>query len=132
MTANNPSNKGPDDADAVGYRKPPKANQFQPGQSGNPNGRPKGRRSLDEILLEEIARVVKVKVGDNVVKIDKERALLRKLVDLALQGDVKAARLVLDLRARAQATLEATADPETPLTEEELEVLKIMAKKTGD
>lgn len=131
MTANNPSKKGPADAYAVGYGKPPKANQFQPGQSGNPNGRPKGRPSLDEILLEEIARTVKFTVGDQVVRIDKERALMRKLLDLALKGEVKAARLVIDLRARAQATLEATADPETPLTEEELEVLKIMAKKTG-
>jgi len=61
---------------------------------------PRGRPSLDEILLEEIARVVKVKVGDNVVKIDKERALIRGLRDLAVEGDVKAARLVIDLRTR--------------------------------
>ena len=26
----------------VGYRKPPKHSQFKPGQSGNPNGRPRG------------------------------------------------------------------------------------------
>ena len=44
--------------------------------------------------------MVKVKVGDNVVKIDKERALIRGLLDLAVEGDVKAARLVIDLRAR--------------------------------
>jgi hypothetical protein len=44
--------------------------------------------------------VVKVKVGDNVVKIDKERALIRGLRDLAVEGDVKAARLVIDLRTR--------------------------------
>ena len=56
------------------------------GQFGNPNGRPEGRPSLDEMLLEEIARVVKVKVGDNVVKIDKERALIRGLLDLAVQA----------------------------------------------
>lgn len=132
MTAAKPAKKGPVDAYAVGYGKPPKANQFPPGQSGNPKGRPKGRPSLDQILLEEIARMIKVKVGDQVVQIDKERALMRKLLDLALQGDVKAARLVIDLRARAEATMEATADLETPLTEEELEVLKIMAKKTGN
>ena len=29
----------------VGYGKPPKANQFPPGQSGNRNGRPKGSRN---------------------------------------------------------------------------------------
>jgi hypothetical protein len=131
MTAHKPSKKGPVGAYAVGYAKPPKATQFQPGQSGNSRGRPRGRPSLDEILLEEIARMIKVKIGDGVVQIDKERALLRRLVDLALAGDVRAAHLILDLRARAQATIETAPDPETPLTEEELEVLKIMAKKPG-
>ena len=29
----------------VGYGKPPKANQFQKGQSGNPSGRPKKMKS---------------------------------------------------------------------------------------
>jgi hypothetical protein len=28
----------------VGYRKPPRAYQFKPGQSGNPKGRRKGRK----------------------------------------------------------------------------------------
>jgi len=54
--------------------------------------------------------VVKVKVGDNVVKIDKERALTRGLLDLALKGDVKAARLVIDLRARLRTFVDAHAE----------------------
>jgi hypothetical protein len=33
-------------ADLVGYRHPPKHSQSQPGQSGNPGGRPKRRRSI--------------------------------------------------------------------------------------
>jgi len=54
--------------------------------------------------------VVKVKVGDNVVKIDKERALTRGLLDLALKGDVKAARLVIDLRACLRMFVDAHAE----------------------
>ena len=62
--------------DSVGYGKPPKANQFQPGVSGNPNGRPKGRPSSEQILFEEAARLVKVKIGDEVVPISKELSLI--------------------------------------------------------
>ena len=29
----------------VGYGRPPKASQFKPGQSGNPNGRPRGAKT---------------------------------------------------------------------------------------
>ena len=53
---------------------PPKATQFQPGCSGNREGRPKGRPSLNEIILEEGARIAKVKVGEKVLHIDKDRA----------------------------------------------------------
>ena len=46
-----------------------------PGSSRNRAGRPKGRPSVDEIMLEEAARLAKVKIGDKVVHIDKDRAL---------------------------------------------------------
>lgn len=40
----------------TGYGKPPKARQWRPGQSGNPNGRPKGSRNkptLEDFLRAE-------------------------------------------------------------------------------
>jgi hypothetical protein len=131
MTANNLPKKKPTGGYSVGYAKPPKATQFQPKQSGNLNGRPKGRPSLNELVLEEIARLVKFKVGDQVVHIDKERGMLRMMFDAGLKGDFHAARFSLSLVDRAKAALEFAPDPQTPLTEEELEVLKMMAKKPG-
>jgi hypothetical protein len=38
----------------VGHAKPPKHTRFQPGQSGNPRGRPKGTKNLKTDLIEEL------------------------------------------------------------------------------
>ena len=47
------SGQPPTDFD-IGYRRPPRANQFQPGQSGNPRGRPKGSPSDASELLSQL------------------------------------------------------------------------------
>ena len=125
------SNKPPKGDYAVGYARPPKATQFQPGQSGNPAGRPRGRPSLDELLLEEAARVVKFQAGDKVMHMDRDRALMRKLFDIALNGRSKAIQLVIARLAQAQAALGVKADPEAPLTEEEIALLAMMPKTSG-
>jgi hypothetical protein len=56
---------------------------FEPGHSGNPNGRPKGSRNKATVLAEEL--------------LDGEaEALLRKVIEKALAGDSAALRLCLD------------------------------------
>jgi hypothetical protein len=56
---------------------------FKPGQSGNPDGRPKGARNRATVAAERL--------------LDGEaEALGRKAVQLALAGDVSALRLCLD------------------------------------
>ena len=129
MSANNPPKKKPTGSYPVGYARPPAANRFPPGVSGNAKGRPAGRPSLNDVLLEENARIVKVKVGEEIMHIDKDRAVVRKLYDMALQGDIAAARHLLMMRDRAQVVLETAPNVEPPLTEEELDVVKIMANR---
>jgi hypothetical protein len=56
---------------------------FLPGQSGNPNGRPRGSRNAATLALEAL--------------LDGEaESLTRKAVELALAGDIAALRLCLD------------------------------------
>jgi hypothetical protein len=130
VSSNKPK-KAPTGDYAVGYARPPKATQFQPGQSGNLAGRPLGRPSLDELLLEEAARVVKFQAGDKVMHMDRDRALMRKLFDMALVGKVQAIQLVIARLSQAQAALNAKADPQAPLTEEEIALLAMMSKTSG-
>lgn len=59
----------------VGYCKPPQANRFKPGKSGNPRGRPRGSRSrgskganyeeMKWMALQEAARSIQIRDGDH-------------------------------------------------------------------
>lgn len=63
--------------------------EFKPGQSGNPNGRPKKLPSLDRLLPEVL--------GDEIQEDSKIKQILDKLVDQAIKkGDVRAAQILLD------------------------------------
>src|SRR5258707_862176 len=44
----------------VGYKRPPKAFQFEPGKSGNPGGRPKKLPSMREVISVELAKRVRI------------------------------------------------------------------------
>jgi hypothetical protein len=98
----------------VGYGRPPVHSQFQTGQSGNPAGRRKGQPTPNEIFVKEAARLVKIKRGDTVETITKFEAIVRRLLQLAMEGDIAAARLVLF--ALAQNALDPSAGPEDETT----------------
>jgi hypothetical protein len=42
----------------VGFCRPPVGSQFKPGQSGNPRGRPKGSKGIDQVLRQALERRV--------------------------------------------------------------------------
>jgi Family of unknown function (DUF5681) len=49
---------GPRPEKTVGYGCPPVATRFKPGQSGNPRGRPKGSKGVDQVLRQALDRRV--------------------------------------------------------------------------
>ena len=100
--------------------KPPKG--WQPGQSGNPKGRPVGSRNKKNVIAEEFE-----KDGS---------AVARVVMNAALEGDMQAANMVLQrlsppLRARAEkVTFELT--PDAPLHEQANQVLASVAEGAID
>jgi hypothetical protein len=63
--------------------------RFKPGQSGNPNGRPKGARHKTTLAIEKL--------------LDGEHeAITRKAIEMAKGGDISAIRLCLDRLAPAR------------------------------
>ena len=72
----------------VGYGKPPKSGQFQPGASGNPKGRPKNPSTLLECLEVAINEKVVVKKNGKKVQMPKHQALIESYINAALAGSL--------------------------------------------
>ncbi len=107
----------------VGYRKPPTKSQFKSGRSGNPKGRPKGIKNFKTELAEELQERVVVREGGKTQAVSKQRAMLKRLTEKALQGDARAASLIVNMVARFLDQSEDD-DRSTPLTAEDLRIIE--------
>jgi len=84
----------------VGYGKPPKATRFKKDTSGNPSGRPrKAPQSLDPGSIIEAIDNEEIQVSDNgkLKRMTKAEIEFRQLFTKAIRGDLRAARLVVDM-----------------------------------
>jgi hypothetical protein len=93
----------------TGYKRPPVASQWKKGQSGNPSGRKRGSLNLRTDLIAELEEVIQINEGGSPRRITKQRALLKSLAARGIQGDARAANLILNLMLRI-------LDPETAPT----------------
>jgi len=75
----------------VGDKHPPSKSRFKPGESGNPNGRPKGKRNFKTDLLAELEEPINVRENGRDITVSKQRAVIKSLITNAIKGDVRAA-----------------------------------------
>lgn len=80
-----------------GYGKPPKHSQFKPGHSGNPKGRPKYTKNLKTDLKEEVHEHIQITEGGQPKKVSKQRAILKRTMENALKGNMRATELIIKL-----------------------------------
>ena len=90
-----------DNSDTVGYKRPPKGRQFQPGNIGNPSGRPKGVRNFKTDLREELSEPISIREGGRDISISKQRALIKRLVASAIAGDARSIATLMSFCVRA-------------------------------
>jgi hypothetical protein len=83
-------------AERVGYGQPPRAHQFKPGESGNPNGRPQGAKSEATILQELFQHKITINERGTSRKITLLEGILRKIAEDCLKGNVKSFSFLLN------------------------------------
>ena len=84
-------------SESAGYKRPPVASRWKKGQSGNPSGRKKGSPNLRTDLHAELGEVILINESGLPRRISKQRALLKSLAARGIQGDARAASLILNL-----------------------------------
>jgi hypothetical protein len=88
------------DKENIGYKSPPVSTRFKPGQSGNPNGRPKHSKSLKGELLDELSELINIGEAGREQAVTKARAIAKSLVAAAIQGDLRAVTALLAFYAK--------------------------------
>lgn len=109
-----------DDDEEIGYGKPPSAYRWKPGESGNPKGRKKGVKNEVTILQELLQHKVALNERGKTRKITLLEAILRKVAEDCLRGNIKSVGFLLNRYYAAAANDAAQAD----LSEDDKAVLE--------
>lgn len=105
----------------VGRGRPPEAHRFRPGQSGNPNGRPKGARNAASLAKAELGRKITVTVNGRKRRMSVAELSTRRLGDKAAGGDQKALGFLFMLANNVDASEAKASSFTTP--EQDLSII---------
>ena len=83
--------------DVIGYKSPPRSTRYPAGVSGNPKGRPKGKRGLPYARI--LDRMVRIKDGLQARQVTAEEAFILYLRKKALDGNEAAQERLEEIQA---------------------------------
>ena len=115
------------------HQRPPRKGRFQPGQSGNPRGRPKGSKNIRTYVHKLLSAKIPVIEGGKTRNIARAEAIAIQLVNLASKGDPKGLVAVMNLtREFDEANSEPRLSALTRIEDEEVMKGLIARIRAGD
>jgi hypothetical protein len=122
------SDKSSERADyKIGRGRPPRHTRWEKGTSGNPGGKRKGTLNLATTFEEALLRPVTVTMDGEKKVISVLEALVMRLLDAGIKGDVKAINSILD---RIEPLIGSDQRQDAETSAEDIEILqRVLAKR---
>ena len=109
-TSNPDSKADPPEHYTVGYKRPPKHSQFKPSDPRFAQRRKRPKKTIGRILEDEFSRLRTVEENGQRRKYSSEELIIRRLVNAAIKGDLRAMKLLMEWRHRFQDSADTTFD----------------------
>ena len=110
--------------EVVGYGRPPVATRFKKGQSGNPNGRPRGIMNFSTLLHKAMRQKVRVNEHGKRRLVTKLEAAILQLVNQSASGNQRAGRFLFELVQQIEKAEDHALPTAAPLSEIDEEVIQ--------
>ena len=107
---------------AVGYGRPPVANRFKPGTSGNLKGRPKGA-NLKSLIREAMIASIPIQEGEKTRRVTRLEGVVLRQIQSALKGNDKSAMAVLKMALQLGLLQDSSDSGEISLGREDERIL---------
>ena len=114
-----------------GFGKPPKKHQFKKRVSGNPRGRPKGKKSFTAIFKKLENEKITIQINGKTEKLTIEQAILKRVMIDSVVGKLGSARLYLETKQTILAMPETEGMSASERNKQDQAILESFLKLLG-
>ena len=107
-----------------------KSGRFRPGQTGNPNGRPKKAHGVDAAVTRALREKIIVTEQGRRKRKSKLEVTAAQIANKGAGGDLRAAKMALDLHAKAEGN-QSAGPVVMPLTENDRAIAERFIARLG-
>lgn len=86
--------------------------RFGPGNAANPNGRPKKSRSINATIMRELNAPIMITENHKRHRVSKLAASAKQIANMGASGELRAAKLTMDLARQAENERDASPLPQ--------------------